>query len=41
MATGKCGGSAGIGQSSFCNHCGKDWVRLKPSMDARCKETFR
>lgn len=24
---GKCGGTAGVGQSSFCNHCGQDWER--------------
>lgn len=40
MPTGKCGGSAGVGQSPFCNYCGKDWVTQKPSMDVKCKETF-
>lgn len=40
MPTCKCGGSAGVGQSPFCKHCGKDWVRPKPSIGAKCKETF-
>lgn len=35
--TGKCGGSAGVGRSSFCNHHSKDWIRQEWSTDTKSK----